>query len=87
MGASLLALAKSIYYWWVKVFSNPQKGVTLYLKFLLQFRSYCNSLKITVYKGQLDPVLSFKDEHKCEQDFKTNYNMYGYWNAVSKGYA
>ena len=37
-------------------------------------------------KGQIDPVFSFKDEHKSEQDFKTNYNMYGYWNAVSKGY-
>ena len=35
-------------------------------------------------RGQLDPVLSFKDEHKSEQDFKIKYIM---WNAVSVGYA
>ena len=40
-----------------------------------------------VVKGQLDPVFSFKDEHKSEQDFKIKYNMYRYWNAVSVGYA
>ena len=38
-------------------------------------------------RGQLDPVFSFKDEHKSEQDFKIKYNMYRYWNAVSVGYA
>ena len=41
----------------------------------------------SVVRGQLDPVLSFKDEHKSEQDFKIIYNMYRYWNAVSVGYA
>ena len=40
-----------------------------------------------VVRGQLDPVFSFKDEHKGEQDFKKKYNMYRYWNAVSVGYA
>ena len=25
-----------------------------------------------VVRGQLDPVFSFKDEHKSEQDFKKN---------------
>ena len=40
-----------------------------------------------VVRGQLDPVFSFKDEHKSEQDFKIEYNMYRYWNAVSEGYA
>ena len=40
-----------------------------------------------VVRGQLDPVFSFKDEHKSEQDFKIKYNMYRYWNAVSVGYA
>ena len=40
-----------------------------------------------VVRGQLDPVFSFKDEHKREQDFKIKYNMYRYWNAVSVGYA
>ena len=39
-----------------------------------------------VVRGQLDPVFSFKDEHKSEQDFKIKY-MYRYWNAVSVGYA
>ena len=29
-----------------------------------------------VVRGQLDPVFSFKDEHKSEQDFKIKYNMY-----------
>ena len=29
-------------------------------------------------RGQLDPVFSFKDEHKSEQDFKLKYNMYRY---------
>ena len=29
-------------------------------------------------RGQLDPVFSFKDEHKREQDFKIKYNMYRY---------
>ena len=29
-----------------------------------------------VMRGQLDPVSSFKDEHKSEQDFKIKYNMY-----------
>ena len=38
-------------------------------------------------RGKLDPVFSFKDEHKSEQDFKIKYNMYRYWNAVSVGYA
>ena len=38
-------------------------------------------------RGQLDPVFSFKDEHKSEQDFKIKHNMYRYWNAVSVGYA
>ena len=28
-----------------------------------------------VVRGQLDPVFSFKDEHKSEQDFKIIYNM------------
>ena len=42
---------------------------------------------ICVMRGQLDPVFSFKDEHKSEQDFKIKYNMYRYWNAVSVGYA
>ena len=37
--------------------------------------------------GQLDPVFSFKDEHKSKQDFKIKYNMYRYWNAVLVGYA
>ena len=40
-----------------------------------------------IVRGQLDPVFSFKDEHKSEQDFKIKYNMYRYWNAVSMGYA
>ena len=40
-----------------------------------------------VVRGQLDPVFSFKDENKSEQDFKIKYNMYRYWNAVSVGYA
>ena len=31
-----------------------------------------------VVRGQLDPVFSFKDEHKSEQDFKIKYNMYRY---------
>ena len=39
-----------------------------------------------VVRGQLDPVFSFRDEHKNEQDFKIKYNMYRYWNAVSVGY-
>ena len=39
-----------------------------------------------VVRGQLDPVFSCRDEHKSEQDFKTKYNMYRYWNAVSVGY-
>ena len=38
-------------------------------------------------RGQLDPVLSFKDEHKSEQGFKIKYEMYTYWNAVLVGYA
>ena len=38
-------------------------------------------------RGQLDPVFSFKDEHKSKQDFKIKYNMYRYWNAVLVGYA
>ena len=38
-------------------------------------------------RGQLDPVLSFKDEHKSEQDFKIKCKMYRYWNAVLVGYA
>ena len=38
-------------------------------------------------RAQLDPVSSFKDEHKSEQDFKIKYNMYRWWNAVSVGYA
>ena len=29
-------------------------------------------------RGQLDPVFSFKDEHKSEQDFKIEYDMYRY---------
>ena len=29
-----------------------------------------------VVRGQLDPVFSFKDEHKSEQDFKIKYNVY-----------
>ena len=37
-------------------------------------------------RGQLDPVFSFKDEHKSEQDFKIKNKMYRYWNAVSVGY-
>ena len=40
-----------------------------------------------VMRDKLDPVFSFKDEHKSEQDFKIKYNMYRYWNAVSVGYA
>ena len=45
-----------------------------------------------VVRGLLDPVFSFKDEHKSEQGFKIKYNMYTYWNAVywnavSVGYA
>ena len=40
-----------------------------------------------VVRGQLDPVFSFKDEHKSEQDFKIKYNVSKYWNAVSVGYA
>ena len=39
-----------------------------------------------VVRGQPDPVFSFKDEHKSEQDFKIKYNKYRYWNAVSVGY-
>ena len=31
-----------------------------------------------VVRGQLDPVFSFKDEHKSDQDFKIKYNMYKY---------
>ena len=31
-----------------------------------------------VVRGQLDPVFSFKDEHKSKQDFKIKYNMYRY---------
>ena len=31
-----------------------------------------------VVRGQLDPVFSFKDEHKSEQDFKIKHNMYRY---------
>ena len=31
-----------------------------------------------VVRGQLDPVFSFKGEHKSEQDFKIQYNMYTY---------
>ena len=27
-----------------------------------------------VIRGQLDPVFSFKDEHKSDQDFKIKYN-------------
>ena len=38
-------------------------------------------------RGQLDPVFSFKDEHKSERDFKIKYYMYRYCNAVSVGYA
>ena len=30
-------------------------------------------------RGQLDPVFSFKDEHKSKQDFKIRYNMYRYY--------
>ena len=40
-----------------------------------------------VARGQLDPVFSFIDEHKSEQDFKIKYSMYRYWNALSVGYA
>ena len=41
-----------------------------------------------VERGQLDPVFSFKDEHKLsKQDFKITYNTYRDWNAVSVGYA
>ena len=40
-----------------------------------------------VVRGQLDPVFSFKDENKSEEDIKITYNMYRYWNAVSVGYA
>ena len=40
-----------------------------------------------VMRGQLDPVFSFKDECKSEQDYKIKCNMYRYWNAVSVGYA
>ena len=40
-----------------------------------------------LWDPELDPVFSFKDEHKSEQDFKIKYNMYRYWNAVSVGYA
>ena len=40
-----------------------------------------------VVRGQLDPVIRFKDERKSEQDFKIKYSMYRYWNAVSVGYA
>ena len=39
-----------------------------------------------VVSGQLDPVFSFRDEHKSEQDFKIKCNMYRCWNAVSVGY-
>ena len=28
-----------------------------------------------VVRGQLDPVFSFKDEHKSEQDFKIKINI------------
>ena len=31
-----------------------------------------------VVRGLLDPVSSFKDEHKSEQGFKIKYNMYRY---------
>ena len=40
-----------------------------------------------VVRGQLDPVFSFKGEHKRDQDFKIKYDMYRYWNAVSVSYA
>ena len=40
-----------------------------------------------VVRGQLDPVFSFKDEHKSEQDFKIKYNMYRYRNSVSMFHA
>ena len=35
-----------------------------------------------VVRGQLDPVFSFKDEHKGEQDFKIKYDMYSMWSLV-----
>ena len=54
--------------------------------FLNQEADWMNCLTCVV-RGQLDPVFSFKDEHKSEQDFKIKYNMYRYWNAVSVGYA
>ena len=38
-------------------------------------------------RGQLDPVFSFEDEHKSEQDFKIKYNVYRYCNAVLVSYA
>ena len=31
-----------------------------------------------VVRGQLDPVFSFKDENKSEEDIKITYNMYRY---------
>ena len=31
-----------------------------------------------VVRGQLDPVFSFKDEHKSEQDFKIKYTNIKY---------
>ena len=31
-----------------------------------------------VLRGQLDPVFSFKEEHKSKQDFKIKYNKYRY---------
>ena len=31
-----------------------------------------------IYLAFVDPVFSFKDEHKSEQDFKIKYNMYRY---------
>ena len=40
-----------------------------------------------VDRALLDPVVSFEDEHKSEQDSKIKYNMYRYWNALSVGYA
>ena len=40
-----------------------------------------------VMRDKLDPVFSFKDEHKSEQNLKIKYNMYRYWYAVSVGYA
>ena len=39
-----------------------------------------------VMRGQLDPVLRSKDEHKREQDVKIKYNMCRFWNAVLVGY-